>query len=205
VTTVALCLARFTGAVREQVRAQQSLIHLAGHDSLTGLANRRALSERLANRRALSERPANRRGLGERPAFGHDGLVLLYIDLDGFKAVNDEHGHAAGDAVLVEVARRIRGQVRSSDLCARLGGDEFAVLGEGLSSVEAERIEYALREPIVVDGAVVHVGASVGMASTAECIDGDDLLSRADHAMFTVKRARRSTTVARPEKPYSLI
>ncbi|WP_433381703.1 diguanylate cyclase [Actinoplanes sp. CA-142083] len=185
VTTVALCLARFTGAVREQARAQQSLIHLAGHDSLTGLANRRALSERLAA--------------------GLEGLVLLYIDLDGFKAINDEHGHAAGDAVLVEVARRIRGQVRSSDLCARLGGDEFAVLGEGLSSAEAERIEYALSEPIVVPGAVVRVGASVGIASTAECIDGDDLLSRADQAMFAIKRARRTTTVARPEKPYSMI
>jgi diguanylate cyclase (GGDEF)-like protein len=185
VTTVGLSLARFTGAVREQAHAQQRLIHLAGHDSLTGLANRRALGERLAG------------DLG--------GLVLLYIDLDGFKAINDEHGHAAGDAVLVEVARRIRGQVRSSDLCARLGGDEFAVLGEGLSPAEAERIEYALSEPIVVDGAVVRVGASVGIASGAGCIDGDGLLSRADHAMFTVKRARRSTTVVRPEKPYSLI
>jgi diguanylate cyclase (GGDEF)-like protein len=183
VTTVALCVARFTGAVREQARAQQRLIHLAGHDSLTGLANRRALSERLAE--------------------DFDGMALLYIDLDGFKAVNDEHGHAAGDAVLVEVARRVRGQARSSDLSARLGGDEFAVLCAGMSAAHASelatRLEFALREPILADGAVVRVGASVGIALAAECIDGGDLLSRADQAMFAVKRARRA------EKTYSRI
>ncbi|MFF5288459.1 GGDEF domain-containing protein [Paractinoplanes globisporus] len=180
VITVALCLARFTGAVREQARAQQSLIHLAGHDSLTGLANRRALSARLSG--------------------DIDGLFLLYIDLDGFKAVNDEHGHAAGDAVLIEVARRIRGQVRAGDLCARLGGDEFAVLCRDLDAAGArdlgERLGYALAEPIVADGPIVRVGASVGLADAADCADGDELLSLADHAMFTIKRSRRATVAA---------
>lgn len=132
-----------------------------------------------------------------------DTGITLVTDLDGFKAVNDEHGHAAGDAVLVEVARRVRGQVRSSDLSARLGGDEFAVLCAGMSDAQAselaERLEYALREPILADGAVVHVGGSVGIASAAECIDGSDLLSRADQAMFAVKQARRA------EKTYSRI
>jgi diguanylate cyclase (GGDEF)-like protein len=179
VTTVGLCLARFTGAVREQARAQQSLIHLAGHDVLTGLANRRALGS------ILSE---------------NLGGALLYLDLDGFKAINDEHGHAAGDAVLVEVARRIRGQVRSGDLCARLGGDEFAVLCPGLgprgAAELAERLECALSEPIVAAGTVVRVGASVGTALAEDAADGDDLLSRADHAMFAIKRSRRSAEQA---------
>jgi diguanylate cyclase (GGDEF)-like protein len=179
VTTVGLCLARFLGAVREQARTQQSLVHLAGHDALTGLANRRALGSMLSGRL--------------------DGSVLLYLDLDGFKAVNDEHGHAAGDAVLVEVARRIRGQVRPGDLCARLGGDEFAVLCAGLAPAAvrelAERLEHALSEPIVAAGTVVRVGASVGTALAEDAADGDDLLSRADHAMFAIKRSRRD---ARP-------
>jgi diguanylate cyclase (GGDEF)-like protein len=179
VVTVGLCLTRFAGAVREQARTQQRLIHQAGHDSLTGLANRRTLGEHLD------------RGFARR-----DDLVLLYLDLDGFKAVNDEHGHATGDAVLVEAARRIRGQVRSGDLCCRLGGDEFAVLCPGLDRAEAaglaDRIGHALAEPMLARGVVVQVGASVGLAVAADCADGDDMLSRSDDAMFAAKRRRRS-------------
>jgi diguanylate cyclase (GGDEF)-like protein len=173
--TVGFCLARFTQAVHEQGRAQDRLTYLADHDSLTGLVNRRVLNERLAR----DFRP-------------RDDLALLYLDLDGFKAVNDEHGHAAGDAVLVEVARRIRAEVRDGDLAARLGGDEFAVLCQDLDPADAgelaERLRRAVSEPILGAGATLHVGVSIGMAGAAGCAHGDELLSRADAAMFKIKR-----------------
>jgi diguanylate cyclase (GGDEF)-like protein len=175
--TVGFCLARFTQAVHEQGRTQDRLTYLADHDDLTGLVNRRVLNERLAR----DFRP-------------RDDLAVLYLDLDGFKAVNDEHGHAAGDAVLVEVARRIRAEVRDGDLAARLGGDEFAVLCQDLDPAcageMAERLRRAVSEPILIDGAMLHVGASIGVATGAGCAHGDDLLTRADGAMFEIKRER---------------
>ncbi|AGL16459.1 GGDEF domain-containing protein [Actinoplanes sp. N902-109] len=178
-TTAGLCLARFTTAVHEQGRVQDRLAYLADHDNLTGLVNRRVLNERLA--RAFQART---------------GLALLYLDLDGFKAVNDEHGHAAGDAVLVEVGRRIRAGIGAGDLAARLGGDEFAVLCEQLdpagAAALAERLRRAVSEPIPADGAVLHVGASIGVAAGAGCTDGDELMFQADRAMFEMKRGRRA-------------
>ena len=119
VVTVAFTLARFTGAVREQTRVQRLLIHLADHDALTGLPNRRRLTDHL-----------------DREFEPVAETVILYLDLDGFKAVNDRHGHAAGDAVLVEVARRVGASIRREDLPVRLGGDEFAVLCPGLGATE---------------------------------------------------------------------
>jgi diguanylate cyclase (GGDEF)-like protein len=182
--TVGFCLARFTQAVREQGRTQERLTYLAEHDGLTGLVNRRALGDRLAGR--------------FRP---RDDFALLYLDLDGFKAVNDEYGHAAGDAVLVEVARRIRAEVRDDDLAARLGGDEFAVLCRDLDPAGAremaDRLGEAVARPIVRDGVALRVGVSIGVGTGAGCANGEELLSRADGAMFEIKRGRRAAAAAR--------
>ncbi|MEV6845691.1 GGDEF domain-containing protein [Actinoplanes sp. NPDC051411] len=180
---VGFCLARFTQAVHEQGRTQDRLTYLADHDSLTGLVNRRVLAERLT-----------------RQFRSRDDFALLYLDLDGFKAVNDAYGHAAGDAVLVEVARRIRAEVRDADLAARLGGDEFAVLSRELDATGArelaDRLRRAVSEPIVCDRAALHVGVSIGLATGAGCAHGEEMLSRADQAMFEVKRGRRAAAGA---------
>ncbi|HEU5107607.1 MAG TPA: GGDEF domain-containing protein [Micromonosporaceae bacterium] len=182
VVTIGFSLARFTGAVREQARVQQLLAHLADHDTLTGLANRRVLGERLDR----DFRPA-------------EDTAVFYVDLDGFKEVNDTYGHAAGDTVLVEVARRLRAAVRPDDVVARLGGDEFAVLCLRLSADArrqlADRLVLVASVPIVVDGRPVRVGASVGVATAAGCRDGEDLISRADRAMFTAKQGGRGRAV----------
>jgi diguanylate cyclase (GGDEF)-like protein len=118
-------------------------------------------------------------------------VSLLLIDLDGFKAVNDTHGHAAGDALLCEVADRLREAVRGGDLAARLGGDEFAVLLPGCTTAEADRtaqrILEALRAPVPVDGATVGVSASIGVAAADPADDVESLLHDADLAMYAAK------------------
>jgi len=160
---------------------------LALHDSLTGLANRRLLLERLAQ--------AFRR-MGR----FHSGIGLVYADLDGFKQINDIHGHAAGDQVLITTARRLSTVVRANDTVARLGGDEFVVLLDDLTGDAPlqeliGRIAAAVEEPIALpDGPVVRVGASLGSAVTRDGNeDPDEFLERADRAMYEVKRAGRST------------
>jgi diguanylate cyclase (GGDEF)-like protein/PAS domain S-box-containing protein len=138
--------------------AEAALAHRAYHDALTGLANRAQLRDRLAC--ALADAAA-----AGRP----ESVAALVVDLDGFKLVNDSMGHQAGDALLVEVAARLRAATRGSDLVARLGGDEFAVLltgvgGEADVAVVAERILAALQRPVMVPGMSATVGASIGMA-----------------------------------------
>jgi diguanylate cyclase (GGDEF)-like protein len=167
--------------VAERQRLEQQLRHQALHDSLTGLANRRLLRDRVAQ--ALSR------------VSRHGGQVaVLFIDLDGFKAVNDRLGHAAGDALLVAVAGRLLTGRRASDTVARLGGDEFAVLVEDVdadgATVVAERVVASLREPFVVAGQQVTVSASVGTALGPRASDlADDLLRDADMAMYMAKGA----------------
>jgi diguanylate cyclase (GGDEF)-like protein len=181
VVTVVLSVARFTGAVREQVRVQRLLAYQAAHDALTGLANRRTLIDHLDTR--------------PRP-----GTVLLYVDLDRFKDVNDRYGHAAGDAVLVEVAARLQREVRGGDVVARLGGDEFAVLCPRLHPVEAarlgDRLSLAVERPIEWAGALLSVSASIGMATGEQCDSGDDLINTADNAMFVAKRRGRGVVAS---------
>ncbi|MEV0565215.1 GGDEF domain-containing protein [Dactylosporangium sp. NPDC050588] len=176
----AFILARFTAAVREQERAQRQLQYQASHDVLTGLANRATLAEALA--RSIPDAP-----------------VVLYIDLDGFKAVNDTNGHAAGDAVLVAVADRLRAAVRSGDTVARLGGDEFAVGCPGLpvpaATALAERLLTSLAEPVSSPTGAYRVGASVGIAPAAPGAEPEDVLLRADAAMYEAKRSGRSRWV----------
>ncbi|MBA2947223.1 diguanylate cyclase CdgB [Streptomyces himalayensis] len=125
---------------------------------------------------------------------GTKGLAVLFCDLDGFKSINDRFGHNAGDAVLIEVARRLTSGVRDGDTVARLGGDEFVVLADGLGRADAQDLAVRLRneiiQPMRVDGRAVRVGASFGIG-WAECgMSADDVLKSADERMYDEKRSR---------------
>ena len=172
-----------TAALREDIARREAverqLAELAYHDQLTGLANRIQFTRRVGD--------ALRRRTGAAGTF-----AVFFIDLDGFKRVNDERGHSAGDAVLREVAGRLRGCVRAADTVARFGGDEFAVLVDGLADpaevhVTAARIVAAVRAPIAVDGHRATVTASVGIALNRPGDRADDILREADVAMYTAK------------------
>jgi diguanylate cyclase (GGDEF)-like protein len=154
------------------------LAHQAFHDGLTNLPNRALFRERVAH--AL-----RRRSQAGTP------LALLFIDLDDFKMVNDQLGHAVGDDLLVEVAARLKTCVRDEDTVARLGGDEFAILLEQASSHEvavrvAGRILEAMRPPFLLQGRQVQVGASVGV-TVSEASEVDAVLREADVAMYMAK------------------
>jgi diguanylate cyclase (GGDEF)-like protein len=181
-----IVLIRFVLVVREQEHVRAELAHQATHDQLTGLDNRPALHARLeaALRRAA-------------PA-GTLGPVLHYLDLNGFKPVNDEYGHAAGDAVLVEVARRLRAAARAEDSVARLGGDEFVVLSEHIDDragavALTERLRKAVATPVRHGEHTLAVGASIGMASAADVAQpsADAVLAAADAQMYFEKALHR--------------
>ncbi len=163
-----------------QIARQQH--YLANHDSLTGLLNRAAFQSRLEKSLAQAQHSAG-------------AVALLFIDLDGFKTVNDTEGHRAGDEVLRIVAQRIASTVRAGDTLARLGGDEFLVMLDREVSREVtdtigQRIIDALQQPMTVEGRDLHIGASIGVALNPPFkIDIDDLMSRADQAMYDAKRA----------------
>ncbi|MEU4425935.1 GGDEF domain-containing protein [Actinoplanes sp. NPDC024001] len=162
---------------------QERLRTAALHDHLTGLPNRLLLEDRLNRAGARAAREAGYR------------FAVLLLDLDGFKAINDGLGHAAGDALLVEVARRLTGLVRRTDTVARLGGDEFVVLIDGLPEPDAYRrvcdaVQAAVTAPVDVDGQLVQVGVSIGVAVSGDgAVDPDHLLREADAAMYRVKSA----------------
>jgi diguanylate cyclase (GGDEF)-like protein len=171
--------------VQERIEADRRIRHLAHHDPLTGLPNRILLRDRLGMALAQARR--------------HELLVcLLLIDLDGFKAINDQHGHDAGDVVLVEVGRRVAQCVREEDTVARLGGDEFVVVLGGLRSRDhcatiARKLISALAAPIYHRGQQLSVGASVGIAVFPDdAIDADALMRCADAAMYRIKVQRGS-------------
>jgi diguanylate cyclase (GGDEF)-like protein len=155
--------------------------HRANHDMLTGLANRALFDEVLSHHLAICRR-ANK------------DLAVIYIDLDGFKPVNDTHGHAAGDEVLCMVAARLKDAIRESDLAARLGGDEFAliVVGAGLESAQALALKLMdrLSAPYAVGALRLDVSASIGIACYPESGTVREALSlRADEAMYKAKAA----------------
>lgn len=160
------------------------LEHMAFHDPLTGVPNRRLLRDRCEQ--ALAR--AARRGEGT--------VALLYLDLDGFKPINDRLGHEAGDEALREVARRLVATVRRTDTVARMGGDEFAILmdelGDGApdSALARERIEEALTEPFEIRGSTVRLAATIGVVLAEPDERFEDLLARADRAMYAEKAAR---------------
>ncbi len=169
--------------VTELRRLQADLADHALRDPLTGLANRRLLGELLATDLERAKR-------------GGSPLVVAFLDLDGLKAVNDTHGHDAGDLVLCEAARRLRSSVRGADSVARVGGDEFVVVyqpGTGGADRLLARIDEALAAPVVLpSGATVRCPASIGTAVTSSVgHDAAALLAAADAAMYEVKRSRR--------------
>lgn len=170
--------------VSERKRAEEDMLWRATHDVLTQLPNRVLIRERLVNALQRSQR----QGLS---------VALLYIDLDGFKLVNDTHGHEAGDALLIKVAARLIEQVRPGDTVARLAGDEFVVLCEQLEqptsiSALAERINDAMRQPVDFNGTPLFVTASIGIAvGHGSTHSADDLLRSADTAMYEVKQKGR--------------
>ncbi|HTX12454.1 MAG TPA: diguanylate cyclase [Solirubrobacteraceae bacterium] len=161
-------------------RTEQRMRHEALHDPLTGLANRTLLRDRLEHAIARSER--------ERGA-----TAVLFIDLDNFKAVNDSHGHAAGDAVLVESARRLQAAVRPGDTMARMGGDEFVALCEHVDTESAlavaRRLQEALRPSFTAGGVEHRLSASIGVALGDR--EPDRLLGDADAASYRAKAAGR--------------
>ena len=152
---------------------------LALRDELTGLANRRLLDELLTTALARTRRSAT-------------CLVVSYLDLDGFKPINDRHGHAVGDAVLEEVGRRLHATVRDADVIARVGGDEFVVVQE-CQPVQAGRTVARLRtlmvEPIVLSDVTIRCGVSVGSIIAEPGQDAAALVAAADAAMYVVKRS----------------
>ncbi|MFD7320198.1 putative bifunctional diguanylate cyclase/phosphodiesterase [Streptomyces sp. NPDC059875] len=174
--------------VTERVRLQAQLQHNAEHDPLTDLPNRALFTQRV--RKALTGRRSS-----------DPGTAVLFIDLDGFKGVNDRLGHQAGDELLVQAARRLQDSVRAGDTAARLGGDEFAalILGDGSRDSGAreyqvheiaDRLRLTLSQPYRLEGGnEVRVAASIGVAFAEPGIGAGDLLRNADLAMYRAKAA----------------
>lgn len=175
------CLVAVVVDISDRRELERSLRRRAFYDSLTGLPNRELLEVRLEHAVELSRRHGRR-------------MALLFLDLDGFKAVNDEHGHGVGDALLRETARRLEGSVRDHDTVARWGGDEFMVLLEEVGDRDdvvdaAHRLVEALEAPVEVADLELDVGVSVGVAmGPGERADPDDLVRSADAAMYEAKR-----------------
>lgn len=174
--------------ISERRRRDAELTKQALHDTLTGLANRAALHEALVTAMETDD-------------WSEDGRVLLFIDLDHFKAVNDSLGHAVGDAVLVDVSRRLVAHLRPEDLAVRLGGDEFVILlGAHVSPAMADdianRIVAALALPFEFDGHLISIGASAGLATSRLGVTAEALLLAADGAAYAAKSSGRGRVVA---------
>ena len=180
--------------VSETRAFQERLAHEAQHDPLTGLPNRRRMQDALGS------------------SLRTDAVAVLFVDLDGFKPVNDAYGHEAGDELLRQVADRLSRCVREGDVLSRVGGDEFVVLMPGvLDPADAEamsrRVREAVEAPFTVGGREITIGASVGVHLAPSASDPDQALRSADHAMYVVKhagggrRGRRPATAPHPREP----
>lgn len=173
---------RYYGVIVDRLVKKREIEHLASHDPLTGLANRRAVEK------ALSE--ADRHWEIEGRAF-----ATLCLDLDGFKAVNDMHGHGVGDRLLCAVAQRLAQAAGDGDLCGRLGGDEFAVIckdvqGEEQVALLASAIIASLSQPYRIQGRTVRIGVSIGAAIADAGMAGSDaMMIAADRALYRAKGA----------------
>ena len=178
---------RLTGVARDITadrRNEERVAFMAHFDNLTGLANRYLFNERL--RKSLSV-----------DSQLNGNVVMFYLDLDDFKAINDTRGHLVGDSLLREVGARLESEVRSGDTVARLGGDEFAILmetraGDGLLIERAHRFLSIVRQPYTIDGQTYRISTSVGVARCAdgEC-DAEELMRRADLALYSAKSKGR--------------
>jgi diguanylate cyclase (GGDEF)-like protein len=185
--TVATALAIENSTLRARAEAsEQRYRYLSTHDQLTGVGNRSILFDRLQH--AVTGRPGSR-----------SLTAVIFVDLDGFKAINDTHSHLAGDHLLLTVAHRIESVVRPHDTVVRWGGDEFLILLEQLEDrtaalAVAQRISSAIAEPIGYYRDEFHITASMGVAfhNDSDDIDADELVNRADAAMYRVKRGGRN-------------
>lgn len=172
--------------VTERRQTEAKILHLARHDALTGLPNRRELDEQLA-------------GLLSRSAVAKEAApAVMYLDLDGFKQVNDALGHGAGDEVLRTVAARLTQTLRHDELVARLGGDEFAIVVQRANLAStiklAQRVIHELGRPYRLStGQTVNIGTSIGIAFAAENESVEHVVSRADIALYGAKQAGRGT------------
>ena len=181
---LARCFDEMRSEIRRQMKTlqakQQELTHLAGHDTLTGLPNRMRFMEQLE----VSIRQA---------ALSGERLAVMFVDLDGFKQINDQLGHSAGDRTLAVVAARLRAALHAGDLVARLGGDEFIILLSGVHSIEsihdtADRVQAAMSEKVPLGTHRVTVGASMGISEyPVDGVQAEELLAKADAAMYAAK------------------
>jgi diguanylate cyclase (GGDEF)-like protein len=164
----------------------EKLRHMAQHDPLTGLPNRALFSDRMHNQLAYAKRHDSR-------------FALIFLDLDKFKPINDNHGHSVGDLLLQQVARRLHDSIRASDTVGRLGGDEFVLLMGELTGPEAalamaEKIRQEVRRPYAINGHQLVISCSLGVAIYPD--DGTDelaLTKRADEAMYRAKDSGRDS------------
>lgn len=174
----------FNSLVAKQLESEKQMTFMAHHDALTGLPNRRSFMIGLRQSMALATRQTTK-------------LALLFIDLDGFKKVNDVHGHKVGDQLLQQVAERLVVGMRESDMLGRFGGDEFVVLSidcpdRESAAVIATKLVAKLREPFMIDGIEVTVGASIGIAIYPDqATDIEPFIALADSAMYLAKRDGR--------------
>ena len=182
------------GIAIERVRMQEQLQHMARHDALTGLPNRQLFLDRLDAALARAVRSAG-------------GFALLYLDLDDFKRVNDVHGHAVGDRLLCEVARRLEGAVRDVDTVGRIGGDEFVILLEGVDQASdafriAAKIEQVFAQPLALGDTMLTTGPSIGLAMyPADGLRAAQLIERADLAMYRAKQQRAAAALLAEPAP----
>ncbi|MEQ1621126.1 MAG: GGDEF domain-containing protein [Methylococcales bacterium] len=170
-------------AARKQV--EEKILYMANHDILTGLPNRALFKDRLSTAQNMSVR-------------NREKLAIMFIDLDGFKAINDTLGHRIGDLLLQDVAKRLESSVRQSDTVARVGGDEFIILLNGIDSdVDAElvakKILLAFQEPAMLEGKIAKVGCSIGVSIFPDHgNDTEKLITYADDAMYLIKKSGKN-------------
>ncbi len=191
---IILVIAIWNRKLRQEIKLRKTLEdkmkHMATHDELTGVANRVLLKQQVSKAISMHQRQQLK-------------LALLFIDLDGFKKINDSYGHDAGDQVLLQVARRLEQCIRNSDTVSRFGGDEFAILITGLNSKQgaayiAEKIIKSISEPFVFKQGQANIGCSIGIAVYPE--DGteeSELLNMADNLMYRVKTAGKNNYAMR--------
>lgn len=170
--------------ITDRKKAEEQISFLAYHDALTGLSNRKAFYERLHIELERSLRTGNK-------------AAILFLDLDGFKLINDNYGHEAGDFLLKKVAGRLKDVLRETDMVARMGGDEFTLLLTDISDrsdaeIVADKIRKSVSEPIIIEGNPVCIQASIGISISPD--DGSNekqLLSKADYEMYIMKNGAK--------------
>jgi diguanylate cyclase (GGDEF)-like protein len=186
IVSIVLFNRRLQREITSRILAEEELKHLAQHDVLTGLPNRRLFDE-LSHAALLRARRSK------------TSQALLFLDLDGFKQVNDTLGHNAGDSLLVDIAQRFKGCIRDSDLIARIGGDEFVIhlatdCNDHDAVLIAKKVLNSMAVPFQLDDATATVGASIGISMYPA--DGDEvaeLLQKADSAMYAAKLAGKNS------------